>query len=68
VTFDHGKHLAGGAKCADCHPGLFATKKGSAKLAMDAMGEGKLCGACHDGTKAFAAMDGEKCETCHKSR
>jgi c(7)-type cytochrome triheme protein len=67
VTFDHGKHLAGGAKCADCHPKLFAMKKGSAKLTMDGMSEGKVCGACHDGTKAFAAMDGDKCETCHKA-
>jgi len=67
VTFEHAKHLAKGAKCADCHPKLFAMKKGGAKLAMDSMGEGKTCGACHDGKKAFGVMDGEKCDSCHKS-
>ena len=66
VSFEHAKHLAKGAKCADCHPKLFAMKKGGTKLAMDSMGEGKTCGACHDGKKAFGVMDGEKCLTCHK--
>jgi c(7)-type cytochrome triheme protein len=66
VSFEHAKHLAKGAKCADCHPKLFAMKKGGTKLAMDSMGEGRTCGACHDGKKAFGVMDGEKCLTCHK--
>jgi c(7)-type cytochrome triheme protein len=67
VTFEHAKHLARGAKCADCHPKLFAMKKGGDTLSMDSMGEGKQCGACHDGKKAFGVMDGEKCDSCHKS-
>jgi c(7)-type cytochrome triheme protein len=66
VTFEHAKHLGKGAKCADCHPKVFAMKRGGAKLSMDNMGEGKACGACHDGKKAFGVMDGEKCVTCHK--
>jgi len=66
VTFEHAKHLAKGAKCADCHPKLFAMKKGGDKFSMDSMGEGKQCGACHDGKKAFGVMDGDKCMTCHK--
>lgn len=67
VTFEHAKHLARGAKCADCHPKLFAMKKGADKLSMDSMGEGKQCGACHDGKTAFGVMDGEKCDSCHTS-
>ena len=67
VTFDHAKHLAKGAKCAACHPALFAMKKGGTKLTMDSMGEGKTCGTCHNGRKAFGVMDGEKCDSCHKS-
>jgi c(7)-type cytochrome triheme protein len=67
VTFEHAKHLAKGAKCADCHPKLFAMKKGATKLSMDSMGEGKTCGSCHDGKRAFGVMDGEQCDTCHKS-
>jgi len=31
------------------------------------MAEGKTCGACHNGKKAFEAMDGDKCATCHKA-
>jgi c(7)-type cytochrome triheme protein len=41
-------------------------KKGADKFSMDSMGEGKLCGACHNDTKAFGVMDGDKCLTCHK--
>jgi c(7)-type cytochrome triheme protein len=67
VTFVHAAHLAKGAKCADCHPKLFARQKGKAKLSMESMGEGQTCGACHDGQKAFGVMDGDKCVACHKS-
>jgi c(7)-type cytochrome triheme protein len=67
VTFTHASHLARGAKCADCHPGIFRMQKGSTKPTMDAMAGGKACGACHNGKKAFEVMDGEKCATCHKS-
>jgi c(7)-type cytochrome triheme protein len=66
VTFEHTKHLARGAKCADCHPKLFAMKKGGAKLAMESMGDGATCGACHNGKKAFGVTDGDKCLDCHK--
>jgi c(7)-type cytochrome triheme protein len=67
VTFVHAAHLARGAKCADCHPRLFAMQKGKAKLGMESMGEGQTCGVCHDGQKAFGVMDGDKCTACHKS-
>jgi c(7)-type cytochrome triheme protein len=67
VTFAHASHLARGAKCTDCHPGLFKMRKGGVTLTMDAMAAGKVCGACHNGKKAFGAMDGDKCATCHKS-
>jgi c(7)-type cytochrome triheme protein len=66
VAFDHARHLAKGGKCADCHPRLFAMKRGAAKLEMDGMGAGKTCGACHNGRKAFGVTDGDTCTTCHK--
>lgn len=66
VTFEHAKHLAKGAKCADCHPKLFKMQKGADKLSMDSMGEGKACGACHNDKRAFGVMDGDRCATCHK--
>jgi c(7)-type cytochrome triheme protein len=66
VTFTHASHLARGARCADCHPGLFKMQKGGIALTMDAMAHGTACGACHNGKKAFEVMDGDKCATCHK--
>jgi c(7)-type cytochrome triheme protein len=66
VTFVHAQHLSRGATCQSCHPKLFAMKKGADTLSMDAMGQGKQCGACHNGTQAFSVMDGDKCLTCHK--
>jgi c(7)-type cytochrome triheme protein len=31
---------------------------------MEEMGEGKSCGACHDGSAAFSVED--NCESCHQ--
>ena len=52
-----------GAKCAECHPALFKMKKGADTMTMKDMEAGKFCGACHNGTKAFAVKD---CAKCHK--
>ena len=67
VTFIHKAHLARGAKCADCHPQLFKMQRGGVTLNMNDMAEGKACGTCHNGQKAFGVMDGDKCATCHKT-
>ncbi len=68
VTFDGKVHADKGLKCADCHvkPKLFEMKKGGDKITMAAINEGKFCGACHNGTKAFAAKDPADCKKCHK--
>ena len=69
VTFDAKVHADKGAKCADCHtkPKLFEMKKGKDKLTMAAMNEGKFCGGCHDGTKAFSVKAPADCAKCHKA-
>jgi len=41
-------------------------KKGTDKLTMAAMNEGKFCGACHDGKKAFSVKAPADCVKCHK--
>ena len=62
VVFDGKAHAS--AKCAECHQsGLFKMKKGTDVLTMKDMEAGKFCGACHNGTKAFAVKD---CAKCHK--
>ena len=68
VTFDGKAHADKGLKCADCHikPKLFEMKKGGDKITMAAMNEGKFCGTCHDGTKAFSVKAPADCVKCHK--
>ncbi len=68
VTFDGKAHADKGLKCADCHtkPKLFEMKKGGDKINMAAMNEGKFCGACHDGKKAFGVKAPADCAQCHK--
>ena len=69
VTFDGKVHADKGLKCADCHtkPKLFQMKKGTEKMTMAAMNEGKFCGACHDGKKAFSVKAAADCAKCHKA-
>ena len=67
VVFDGKVHADHGIKCADCHQsGLFKMKNGADAITMKDINEGKFCGACHDGTKAFSAKDAANCAKCHK--
>ncbi len=67
VTFSGDVHAKAGLKCADCHQsGLFKMKKGGDTITMKDINEGKFCGACHNGTKAFSAKDAANCSKCHK--
>lgn len=69
VTFDGKVHADKGLKCADCHskPKLFEMKKGGDKMPMAAMNDGKFCGACHDGKKAFSVKAAADCVKCHQA-
>ena len=66
VPFSHKAHLAKGAGCQDCHPGIFEMRKGMAdatkQLNMKTIYEGDYCGVCHNSKKAFGL---EKCNGCH---
>ncbi|HET6514436.1 MAG TPA: cytochrome c3 family protein [Thermodesulfovibrionales bacterium] len=66
VTFDGKVHADKGLKCNDCHTKIFQMKKGTAKITMAELNAGKLCGECHNGTKAFATKDAANCGKCHK--
>ena len=67
VVFDGKVHADKGNKCADCHQsGLFKMKKGGDAIAMKDINNGKFCGACHNGTKAFDAKAAANCAKCHK--
>lgn len=65
VVFDGGKHAFAGLKCTDCHrKDLFPKmKKGTVSMTMNDIYDGRYCGACHNGVKAFGAQD--NCVKCH---
>jgi c(7)-type cytochrome triheme protein len=62
VKFSHNVH-APAFKCNECHKKLFVMKKGGSRMKMDAMYNGKFCGACHNGNTASNVME---CDKCHK--
>lgn len=65
TRFSHSAHLEKDFFCDQCHPVLFKPKHKGQEMTMDAMSEGKFCGACHDGGSAFSVE--EDCESCHIS-
>ena len=67
VAFSHDTHAKKEQKCTDCHNKIFKMKKGSDKLAMASMNEGKLCGTCHNGKATFATNKPADCAKCHKA-
>jgi c(7)-type cytochrome triheme protein len=67
VVFSHARHAERTPNCADCHPKPFSMPRGTAKFPMASMAAGENCGTCHNGTKAFGAMDAARCTTCHRA-
>ena len=67
VIFEHRLHLEKKLGCIDCHPGIFAKKAGQVEnrddFTMAAFEQGKYCGACHDGSRAFSSNT--RCTWCH---
>lgn len=50
-------------RCVACHLDPFGMEAGSTSISMEAMQKGATCGACHDGTTAFAVLE---CGRCHR--
>jgi c(7)-type cytochrome triheme protein len=71
VSFNHETHVPRientARLCATCHETSFSLRKRGQALVgpvtMERMKKGELCGACHDGKKAFAVDD---CTSCHQ--
>ncbi|HEY5776986.1 MAG TPA: c(7)-type cytochrome triheme domain-containing protein [Xanthomonadales bacterium] len=62
IIFSHEKHAVWNG-CELCHPQIFSIKKASTVFDMQAIFDGKYCGACH-GSVAFTPMD---CQLCHST-
>lgn len=68
VLFSHKIHVEDkGLTCDMCHDRLFGMQALKAQensdFTMASLYEGKYCGACHNGTMAFASNT--RCATCH---
>lgn len=63
AKFSHERHAKLG--CRECHMGIFQMKKGLSKITMDSIYQGRYCGACHNGKKAFSSSE---CALCHEMK
>ncbi len=67
VIFSHKVHVDKGLGCEMCHNRLFEQKAKKAQdnpdFVMESLYKGKYCGACHNGSLAFASNT--RCATCH---
>lgn len=68
VRFSHATHVQeAGLSCDSCHDGIFPMEALSVQenkdFTMDSLYKGKYCGACHDGSMAFASDT--QCARCH---
>ncbi|MCK4911834.1 MAG: hypothetical protein KAR83_09330 [Thermodesulfovibrionales bacterium] len=68
VIFSHKAHVEDmGMSCEMCHPDLFMMSNLAAQenddFTMQSLYDGKYCGACHNGSWAFASDT--QCARCH---
>jgi c(7)-type cytochrome triheme protein len=68
VQFSHKIHVEQkGLTCDMCHAGTFEMQALKAQenqdFNMESLYQGKYCGACHNGTMAFASNS--RCASCH---
>ena len=64
VVFRHETHAARqNLKCSECHYKLFSTVAQHNAMTMADMRNGKSCGACHNGVRAFDVQ--ANCNRCH---
>lgn len=66
VLFSHDEH-AGKTKigCTECHYAVFINRANHRKATMTDMQQGRSCGACHNGKRAFGVSDVKLCGRCH---
>ena len=63
ATFSHSVHRYQ-YKCHVCHDAIFKMKKGTNKVTMQEIENGKFCGTCHNDTIAFGT-NFDSCQRCH---
>jgi c(7)-type cytochrome triheme protein len=66
VTFKGDVHAGRGLACTECHTQVFPMQKHATEMTMAEINEGKFCGTCHNGERAFKTSDGANCMKCHQ--
>jgi len=61
IVFSHPKHAVWSG-CEVCHPAIFGVKHSASHMSMQAIFEGRYCGACHG--KVSFPLDFD-CRLCH---
>lgn len=51
-------------KCYACHPSPFRMSAGANQVSMELIQEGKSCGVCHNGKRAWGVTF-DTCNRCH---
>ena len=51
-------------KCYACHPAPFRMKAGANPVSMEVIQQGKSCGVCHNGKRAWG-ITFDTCNQCH---
>ncbi len=64
VVFRHTTHDTAELRCTTCHTRLFPFRRAT-EITHAAMREGRQCGACHDGRRAFGTEAEGDCRRCH---
>ena len=67
VLFSHDGH-AGKARigCQECHYAIYTNRANHRTVSMAEMKNGKSCGACHNGIRAFSVAPAQNCPRCHR--
>lgn len=65
VIFSGDVHKKAGQTCKDCHNNdtFPKMKQGTVAITMEQINQGKLCGVCHNGKRAFGPEG--NCMRCH---
>lgn len=63
AVFPHWAHRVR-YKCYACHPVPFRMKAGANQISMELIQQGKSCGVCHNGKRAWG-ITFDTCNRCH---
>jgi c(7)-type cytochrome triheme protein len=67
VVYSHEEHVVKAKlKCSECHYQIYTNHAQHKPVGMEGMRQGRSCGACHNGTRAFGVTSQTHCIKCHK--